>query len=155
MSGLPVEGAPVPDDHRLVRYCKPSSLENGEPGPTSFARRLDEEYVSVNDADMFGDPELKDRVSKSKALVAGRFSGMSKNGLLAVSRARAVRGVETAPSLEVKYHPLAADATRPANPFHGGFWNVPAAEELAATARATVLIDLAETVESWWKVADV
>lgn len=154
MSEVPAEGSQVPDDHRLVRYCKPSSLENGEPGPTSFARRPDEKYVSVNDADMFDDAELKERVSKTKALVLPWFRGMSKNGLLAVSWTRAARAVEAAPPLEVKYHPIAADATRPANPFHGGLWHVPTEEEMAS-GRASVLIDLAETVEAWWKVADV
>ncbi len=154
MNGVPVEESPISDDHRIVRYCKFTSLENGEPGPTSFARKPDEAYVSVNDADMFDDAELKDRVSKSKALILPWLRGMGKNGLLAVSSARDVRAIEASPSLEAKYHPIAADAARPANPFHGGIWHVPTEAEME-TARASVLIALAETAKEWWKASDV
>lgn len=154
MANDPADESPVPDDHRLVRYCKPSSLENDEPGPASFARRPAEKYLSVNDADMFDDAELKDRVSKSKALVLPWFKGMNKNGLLAVLPTQAAREVDATPPLEIKYHGVQADATRPANPFHCGVWHAPTEEEVA-TGRASVLIALAEAAKEWWKVADV
>jgi len=43
-----MKGQPVPEADHVARYCRASSVENGEISATAFMLRQGEEYLSVN-----------------------------------------------------------------------------------------------------------
>ncbi len=148
---LPVQGTPVPEANRVLRYCKPSTLKSdGSPDVGSYVRRAKETYLSVNDADLAAGSSLHEKASSTKTLMSP-WLVLRPTGLLAASATQAVQGIEVQPNLQVLYEPIAADATRPANPFHCGIHGVPTEEDVAR-GQLSVLISIASTVTEFWTI---
>jgi len=60
-----MSGRPLPDQDHIARYCKPKTLnENGRPSRTAFMLKPDEDYLSVNWLEYFGEIEREEQLNK-------------------------------------------------------------------------------------------
>ena len=146
-----MDGDPIDNDHRLLRYCKPTSVLNGKPDASAFARKVQHHSLSVNNVDMCSEPELKQKVARSKELIE-KGQSLKANGLLALIATSDVRLVSCDPSLEVLHEPVTEAGKE--NPNHCGILNSPSEVDLQ-TGKVSILQELASHVLESWKVKDV
>ena len=75
---------PLPDEHHVARYCKPSSLVDGLPLPKAFELRKDEEYLSVNWLEYFGESDLNAAVERVQKAFRNKRYQVRPNARLAI-----------------------------------------------------------------------
>ena len=63
-----MSSVPLPDDDHASRYCKPTAVgDDGLPMASAFALRNEENYLSINWLEYFGEPNLSDAVQRVRA----------------------------------------------------------------------------------------
>ena len=75
---------PLSDNDHVSRYCKPSTVEHGIPMPAAFLPRPNEEYLSVNWFEFFGEPTLCAAVDRVRRVFAQKGYDVVPNGRFAV-----------------------------------------------------------------------
>lgn len=136
---LPQSGAPIPDDHHVLRYIAPRHFEDGVVNGAGFLRRPNEEGSSVNCLECF-DPPVENQVSEVRSVARLRYA---KTGCLVrlnigVTRDYVRQNSPHGVDLHFVYDPLLAEADFPADPSHALIHGIPAAE----SAEAELIKDL-------------
>ena len=97
-----MRNAPLPEDHHVTRYCKPTTVADaGLPTVSAFQLRLDEEYLSVNWLEYFGKLELNASLQRVRSEVAKSLA-LSPNGRFAVLNVGATKTTVLYQSLRMK-----------------------------------------------------
>lgn len=129
-----MQGDDLPEDDRVSRYCKPSSIDDGMLLPAAFEIRKNEDHLSVNWIEYFGEPSLPVAVGKIRNALRDKNYQIKPSGRFAMVPVRDV--VETAPGatgqrLRVKHMPEPKDES------HSGIFGYTAADyDIAATLAA-------------------
>jgi len=106
--------ADIPDQHHVLRYCRPRQVDNGTITMSAFLLRSSEEFISVNWMEYFGVDitadiqveKVREDMGESLTLSAsGRFAKINVGDLK--------KRIESA---EVKHQP------EPENPSHAGIY---------------------------------
>ncbi len=82
-----MSGDPVPDQDNISRYCKPKTLgKDGRPSRTSFMLRQDEDYLSVNWLEYFGDIGQEAQLDQIRRHITLSLAATGKFAILNVGR---------------------------------------------------------------------
>jgi hypothetical protein len=135
-----MKGQAIPDSDHVARYCKASTVEDGEVSAAAFMMRETEEYLSVNWLE-----ELKrsDRASqirdlqqlyatKLKVAAAARIAILNVGAL----RAKVERESPDRRLLRVLHEPIIPD-----DPSHAGIYEIPYEDEIVAELIAQVILE--------------
>jgi hypothetical protein len=79
--GFPMKGKPLPDHDHISRYCAPKTAQDGQPTGASFMLRQDEEFLSVNWMEYFGDIGIDAQINKIREYIE---LSLAASGLFAV-----------------------------------------------------------------------
>lgn len=87
-----MKGDLISDDERLVRYCKPSSLDDElRPSAASFMLRSDEPYLSVLLFDRFNGANDEERITTLRIRTHRRLMEFNRTAKLAILRTGEMR----------------------------------------------------------------
>jgi hypothetical protein len=138
----------IPDDHTVVRYCMPSTLdpESKQVLSVAFARKAAETTVSVNDLDLAEGGTASEKLSATKRMMLLKLKPNGKFALLPVASVRVVKAL---PRLDVIHDPDEKDGRR--NDAHCGITNAPTEDD----ASNSVLLELRDVVTAEHFVRDV
>ena len=103
---------PLSDNDHVSRYCKPSTVEHGIPMPAAFLPRPNEEYLSVNWLEFFGEPALDAAVDSVRSVFAQKSYRVAPNGRFAVLNIGAAKTAayeSVGRALRIDYLPLSDD----------------------------------------------
>ena len=129
---------PLPDEHHVARYCKPSSVEDGLPSAEAFTLKQDEEYLSVNWLEYFNAPDLTAAVERVREAFRNKSYQVRRNARFAVLNVEAAKravhkATESMPA--IKHLPTRDD------PSHTGIFGG-TAENFAIAVQLAALITL-------------
>ena len=105
-------GNPLPNDSRVSRYCRPTSIgEDGLPLWTAFELRENEDYLSVNWLEYFGELTTTELVNSIRCALSKslRLSTNGRLALLKVEEIKLIRHEANQSSLLVNHVPLSND----------------------------------------------
>jgi hypothetical protein len=134
-----MKGQPIPDSDHVARYCKASTVEDGELLATAFMLREADEYLSVNWLE-----ELKssDRVSQVRDLqeLYARKLRVGAKARIAILNVGIVRTKVEGDSgdrrlLRVLHEP------EPDDPSHSGIYDIPHDDETVAELILQVVLE--------------
>ena len=126
----------LPDEHHVARYCKPSDLVDGIPLPKAFELKKDEEYLSVNWLEYFGESDLNAAVERVRKAFRNNHYQVRQNAgfaVLDVGAAKSALREHTKSEPTVKHLPSRND------PSHAGiFGSTP--DNFTVTAELALLV---------------
>lgn len=76
-----MKGDPLPGKDHISRYCAPKTAPDGQPTGASFMLRKDEDFLSVNWMEHFGETDQKAQIAKIREHIE---LSLAKSGLFAV-----------------------------------------------------------------------
>ena len=124
----------MPDDDRIARYCRPGAIADGVPLPAAFQLRPDEDCLSVNWIEYWGEDTLDVALERIREDLSQDMT-LSRNGLLAVlgvGTARAAAAALTSAAPTITYDPTRVQS-------HASFCGIrPAADAIAAALALAV-----------------
>ena len=135
-----MKGQVVPDSDHVARYCKASTVEDGEVQATAFMLRDDEEYLSVN---WLENLNCSDRRSEIRAL-QGLYSRKLNVGTAAriailnvgTFRAKVANESPDMRQLRVLHEPII-----PEGPSHAGIYDISSDDEIIAELIAQTVLE--------------
>ena len=129
---------PLPDEHDVARYCKPSSVEDGLPSAEAFTLKQDKEYLSVNWLEYFNAPDLTAAVERIREAFRNKSYQVRRNARFAVLNVEAAKHAvhkATGSMPAIKHLPTRDD------PSHTGIFGG-TAEDFAIAVQLAALITL-------------
>lgn len=125
-----MKGDRIPDSHHIGRYCKPSTVENGQIQATAFMLRRDEESLSVNWLEFLNYSNREQEVTELRKTYSSRLSvgARARIAILNVGevREKVLKESPDGRNLEVLHDPARDD------PSHSGIYNLGYDDELIA-----------------------
>lgn len=125
-----MKGDKIPDTHHIGRYCKPSTVADGQIQATAFMLRKGEESLSVNWVEFLNYSNRRQEVAELRKIYSSKLSvgARAKIAILNVGEVREKVFTETPDSrnLEVLHDPVEDD------PSHSGIYNLRYDDELIA-----------------------
>jgi len=135
-----MKGQAIPDSDHVGRYCKASTVENGEISATAFMMRETEEYLSVNWLEELKRPSRASQIrdlqevynKKLKVGVTARIAILNVGTL----RSKVQRESPDSRLLRVLHEP-----EEPDDPSHAGIYEIPHDDEIIAELIAQVVLE--------------
>ena len=125
-----MKGDRIPDSHHIGRYCKPSTIADGQIQATAFMLRRDEESLSVNWLEFLNCTNREKEVVELRKIYSSKLSvgARAKIAILNVGEVREKVLTESPDrrNLEVLHNPTEDD------PSHSGIYNLREDDELIA-----------------------
>jgi hypothetical protein len=134
-----MKGQAIPDSDHVARYCKASTVENGEISAAAFMVRKTEEYLSVNWLEEINRSDRTTQISELQSLyatklrvrAAARIAVLNVGGL----RAKVQRESPDNRLLRVLHEPESGD------PSHAGIYDIPYDDDIIAELIAQVVLE--------------
>jgi len=135
-----MKGQAIPDSDHVGRYCKASTVENGEISATAFMMRETEEYLSVNWLEELKRPSRASQIrdlqevynKKLKVGVTARIAILNVGTL----RSKVQRESPDSRLLRVLHEP-----EEPDDPSHAGIYEIPHDDEIISELIAQVVLE--------------
>jgi hypothetical protein len=129
-----MKGQQIPDSDHVGRYCKPSSVDEGEIQATAFMTRENEEYLSVN---WLEDLKCSDRASEIRELqdlYSRKFKRVPATAQIAILNVGTVRTKVSSESPDQRSLPILHEPMEeePTDPSHAGIYNIRPDDEIIA-----------------------
>jgi hypothetical protein len=124
--GFTMRGNPLPDQDHISRYCAPKTAPDGKPTGASFMLRPDEEFLSVNWMEYFGDIGQDAQINK---ICESIELSLAASGLFAVLNVGEIIDQiqkNSEKQLAVLYEPTSGD------PSHSGVYGYGYEDDLVA-----------------------
>jgi len=123
-----MKGDAIPDSDHVARYCKPSTIEDGEIMATAFQIRLGEESLSVNWLEYLECSNRSEEITMIRNAYSKKLK-VTSNAKIAVlnignTREKVMSGSDDQRNLEFKHDPSRQD------PSHSGIYNINHEDEL-------------------------
>jgi hypothetical protein len=127
-----MKGDRVPDAHHVSRFCKPSTVDNGEVQATAFMLRANEPYLSVNWLECLDCGSREEEIEAISGVYRRIFSSIRPNARIAVlnvggTRKRVARYSDDSRDLWFVHEP-----TEPDDMTHSGIYNLREDDEVIA-----------------------
>jgi hypothetical protein len=134
-----MKGQAVPDTDHVGRYCKASTVENGEISAAAFMVGKTEEYLSVNWLEEINRSDRTTQISELQSLYATklRVGAAARIAVLNVGsvRAKVQRDSPDNRLLRVLHEPESDD------PSHAGIYDIPYDDDIVAELIAQVILE--------------
>lgn len=127
-------GDPVPDTDCVLRYCKPSTIEDGIILPNAFTFRNGENHISINWLEYLNASDLESALDMVREIFRRKNYRIRCSGRFAVLNVGAAKGVVRAvigKTPQVEHLPEKDDAS------HAGIYGYSAAELAASQTQDT------------------
>lgn len=136
-----MKGDPLPDEHHVARYCKPSTVDPLDRLPTvaAFQLRESDDHLSVNWLEFFGLDDHNAAMAQLRAAFDTKGYTLRPNGRFAVLNVgdakTAINAADLHVTLDIKHWPI----DEPPDPSHSGIFGYEAAE-LAVAVELKALV---------------
>jgi hypothetical protein len=135
-----MKGEAIPDSDHVARYCKGTSISNGEIQATAFMMRETDQYLSVNWMEVLNRSDRLSEICELQLLYSRKFNRVGATARIAVLNVGAVRAkikIETSGEhlLPITHEPETDD------PSHAGIYGIPHDNELVAELIAQVVLE--------------
>jgi hypothetical protein len=135
-----MRGQIIPDSDHVARYCKATTVEDGEIQATAFMLRNDEEYLSVNWVEDLNCPDRKNEISALQELYSSKLTvrATARIAILNVGTFRAKVASESPDmrKLRVLHEPI------PDDPSHSGIYDFSSGDEIIAELIAQTVLEV-------------
>jgi len=118
-----MKGQPVPDSDHVARYCKATTVENGEIQPTAFMMRQTEMYLSVNWLEELKCPERAAQITELQKLYATKLK-VGATARIAVLNVGTLRVKVERESPDRRVLPILHEPIIPDDPSHAGIYGI-------------------------------
>lgn len=134
-----MKGDPLPDADHIVRYCKSTTVPNGQIQATAFMLRLGDEALSVNWLECLHCESRQDEISEIRNLYRAKFDRVGAGARIAVLNVGGVceeirENSEDARELRIAHDPDdgVTGSSGIADPSHSGIYNLRDDDDLIA-----------------------
>lgn len=134
-----MKGQAIPESDHVARYCRASTISNGEISATAFMLRATDEYLSVNWLEELRRSDRASQIRDLQELYARklRVGAAARIAILNVGivRTKVERDSPDRRVLRVLHAP------EPDDPTHSGIYDVPHEDEIVAELIAQVMLE--------------
>src|SRR5437867_12489750 len=127
-----MKGQVIPEADHVARYCRASSVENGEISATAFMLRQGEEYLSVNWLEQLKRPSRATEIRGLQELYTRKFNRVGAGARIAILNVGALRTNVERKSSDRRLLPILHEPIIPDEPSHAGIYDIPYDDETIA-----------------------
>ena len=127
-----MKGQQIPDADHVARYCRASTVEDGEISAAAFMLRHGEEYLSVNWLEELKRPNRATQIRVLRELYARKFNRVGAGARIAILNVGVLRTNVELKSPDRWLLPVLHEPIIPDDPSHAGIYEVPYDDETIA-----------------------
>jgi hypothetical protein len=135
-----MKGQAIPDSDHVGRYCKASTVENGEISAAAFMMRETEEYLSVNWLEQLNRSDRAIQIRNLQSLYATKLR-VGTAARIAVLNVGALRDKVERESPDGRLLRVLHEPEEPDDPSHAGIYEIPHDDEMIAELIAQVVLE--------------
>jgi hypothetical protein len=135
-----MKGQAIPDSDHVGRYCKASTVENGEISAAAFMMRETEEYLSVNWLEVLKSPSRVSQIRDLQELYTKKLK-VGATARIAILNVGALRSKVERESPDSRLLRVLHEPEEPDDPSHAGIYEIPHDDEIIAELIAQVVLE--------------
>jgi hypothetical protein len=135
-----MKGQAIPDSDHVGRYCKASTVENGEISAAAFMLRETEEYLSVNWLEELNRSDRAIQIRDLRSLYATKLR-VGTAARIAVLNVGALRAKVEGESPDSRLLRVLHEPEEPDDPSHAGIYDVSHDDEIIAELIAQTVLE--------------
>jgi hypothetical protein len=135
-----MKGQAIPDSDHVGRYCKASTVENGEISAAAFMMRETEEYLSVNWLEVLKSPSRASQIRDLQELYTKKLK-VGATARIAILNVGTLRGKVERESPDSRLLRVLHEPEEPDDPSHAGIYEIPHDDEIIAELIAQVVLE--------------
>jgi hypothetical protein len=135
-----MKGQAIPDSDHVGRYCKASTVENGEISAAAFMMRETEEYLSVNWLEVLKSPSRASQIRDLQELYTKKLK-VGATARIAILNVGTLRSKVERESLDSRLLRVLHEPEEPDDPSHAGIYEIPHDDEIIAELIAQVVLE--------------
>jgi hypothetical protein len=135
-----MKGQAIPDSDHVGRYCKASTVENGEISAAAFMMRETEEYLSVNWLEQLNRSDRAIQIRDLQSLYATKLR-VGTAARIAVLNVGALRDKVERESPDGRLLRVLHEPEEPDDPSHAGIYEIPHDDEMISELIAQVVLE--------------
>jgi hypothetical protein len=135
-----MKGQAIPDSDHVGRYCKASTVENGEISATAFMMRETEEYLSVNWLEELKSPSRASQIRDLQELYTKKLK-VGATARIAILNVGTLRSKVERESPDSRLLRVLHEPEEPDDPSHAGIYEIPHDDEIIAELIAQVVLE--------------
>ncbi|MBI4525530.1 MAG: hypothetical protein HY695_17150 [Deltaproteobacteria bacterium] len=136
-----MKGQAIPDPDHVGRYCKASTVENGEISAAAFMIRETEEYLSVNWLEELKHPDRASQIRDLQNLYAMKFNRVGATARIAILNVGMLRSKVASESPDGRLLRVLHEPLEPGDPSHAGIYELFHDDEIIAELIAQVVVE--------------
>lgn len=136
-----MKGQEVSDSDHVARYCKASTIENGEIQATAFMLRESEEYLSVNWLENLKCPDRTNEICALQEVYSRKFKRVGTAAQIAVLNVGLLRSKVANESPDIRQLRVLHEPIMPDDPSHTGIFGFSSADEIIAELIAQTILE--------------
>ena len=135
-----MKGQAIPDSDHVGRYCKASTVENGEISAAAFMMRETEQYLSVNWLEVLNRSDRAIQIRDLRALYATKLR-VGTTARIAVLNVGDLRAKIERESPDRRLLRVLHEPEEPNDPSHAGIYEIRHDDEVVAELIAQVVLE--------------
>jgi hypothetical protein len=135
-----MKGQAIPHSDHVGRYCKASTVENGEISAAAFMMRETEQYLSVNWLEVLNRSDRTIQIRDLRALYATKLR-VGTTARIAVLNVGDLRTKVERESPDSRLLRVLHEPEEPNDPSHAGIYEIPHDDEIIAELIAQVVLE--------------
>jgi hypothetical protein len=135
-----MKGQAIPDSDHVGRYCKASTVENGEISATAFMMRETEEYLSVNWLEELKRPSRTSQIRDLQEVYNKKLK-VGATARIAILNVGTLRSKVQRESPDSRLLRVLHEPEEPDDPSHAGIYEIPHDDEIIAELIAQVVLE--------------
>jgi hypothetical protein len=135
-----MKGQVIPDSDHVGRYCKASTVENGEISAAAFMMRETEEYLSVNWLEVLKSPSRASQIRDLQELYTKKLK-VGATARIAILNVGTLRSKVERESPDSRLLRVLHEPEEPDDPSHAGIYEIPHDDEIIAELIAQVVLE--------------
>jgi hypothetical protein len=135
-----MKGQAIPDSDHVGRYCKASTVENGEISATAFMMRETEEYLSVNWLEELKRPSRASQIRDLQKVYNKKLK-VGATARIAILNVGTLRSKVQRESPDSRLLRVLHEPEEPDDPSHAGIYEIPHDDEIIAELIAQVVLE--------------
>jgi hypothetical protein len=135
-----MKGQAIPDSDHVGRYCKASTVENGEISAAAFMMRETEEYLSVNWLEVLKSPSRASQIRDLQELYTKKLK-VGATARIAILNVGTLQSKVERESPDSRLLRVLHEPEEPDDPSHAGIYEIPHDDEIIAELIAQVVLE--------------
>src|SRR5262245_9221631 len=135
-----MKGQAIPEFDHVGRYCKASTVENGEISAAAFMMRETEEYLSVNWLEALKSPGRAGQIRDLRQLYTKKLK-VGATARIAILNVGTLRSKVERESPDSRLLRVLHEPEEPDDPSHAGIYEIPHDDEIIAELIAQVVLE--------------